>query len=79
MKEYYAQFSWFSMGRMTRSTFNDNKEQTDTLRRIGDVVATDAIPIESYGTSYDSVHLFIDSLSGYCRVLLDGCRQKRWQ
>ena len=43
MKEYYAQFSWFSMGRMTRSTFNDNKEQTDTLRRIGDVVATDAI------------------------------------
>ena len=56
------------MGRMTRSSFND-KEHSDTPRRIGDVVATDAVPIKTYGANFDSVHQFIDALSGYCTVI----------
>ena len=36
---------------------------------IGDIVATDAVPIKAYGANYDSVHLFIDALSGFCTII----------
>ena len=68
IEKYYTEFPWFSMGRMTRSSFNDEKH-SDTPTRIGDIVATDAVPIKTYGANYDSVHLFIDALSGYCTVI----------
>ena len=68
INKYYTEFPWFSMGRMTKSSYND-KQNSKLPRKIGDIVATDAVPIKTYGANFESVHLFIDALSGYCTVI----------
>ena len=69
IKKYYVQFPWFNMGCMTKSSFITINNSKYPLNNIGDVVATDSIPIKSYGSKYDNVNLFIDSLSGHCTVI----------
>ena len=54
---------------MTKSSFITTNNSKYPLNNIGDVVATDSIPIKSYGSKYDTVNLFIDSLSGHCTVI----------
>ena len=43
------------------------------------IVATDAIPIKSYASKYDSVHLFIDQKSKFCTIIFglenDGAKE----
>ena len=53
------------MGRMMRSTFNDDNSKTlnNNNMNIGDVVGTDAMPFKAYGERYDNVHLFMDEKS----------------
>ena len=79
IRKYYTQFPWFTMGRMTRSTFNEKDNIIEKDSHIGDIVATDAIPIKSYGSKYDSVHLFIDQKSKFCTVIFglknDGAKE----
>ena len=64
---------------MTRSTFNEKDSIIEKDSHIGDIVATDAIPIKSYGSKYDSVHLFIDQKSKFCTVIFglknDGAKE----
>ena len=57
------------MGRMTRRTLATKENSQDAPSSSGDIVATDSIPIRTYGAKYDNVHLFIDSFSGYCTVI----------
>ena len=79
IRKYYTQFPWFTMGRMTRSTFHEKDDKIQKNSRIGDIVATDAIPIKSYGSKYDSVHLFIDQKSKFCTIIFglknDGAKE----
>ena len=69
IRKHYVEFPWFVMGRMTRSTFATKENSQDVPSSIGDIVATDSVPIRTYGAKYDNVHLFIDSFSGYCTVI----------
>ena len=79
IKKYFTQFPWFTMGRMSRSTFNNNENNVNKNSKIGDIVATDAIPIKAYGSKFDSVHLFIDQKSKFCTIIFgfknDGAKE----
>ena len=68
INKYYTEFPWFSMGRMTKSSYND-KQNSKLPRNIGDIVATDDVPIKTYGANFESLHLFIDALSGFCTII----------
>ena len=65
IRKHYVEFPWFVMGRMTRRTLATKENSQDAPSSTGDIVATDSIPIRTYGAKYDNVHLFIDSFSGY--------------
>ena len=73
IKKYYTQFPWFTKGRMTRSTLNEKDNIIEKDSHIGDIVATDAIPIKSYGSKYNSVHLFIDQKSKDIQTAFQSC------
>ena len=57
------------MGRMTRSAFATKNNSQDVPSSIGDIVATDSVPIRTYGAKCDDVHLFLYSFPGYCTVI----------
>ena len=69
IKDYYVNFPWCDMGRMTRSTFNKSNKSRNIVSSIGDIVTTDAVNIKSYGSTYDVVHLFFDEYSKYVTVI----------
>ena len=64
IRKHYIELPWFVMGRMTRSTFATKENSQDVPSSIRDIVA-----LRIYCAKYDNVHLFIDSLPGYCTVI----------
>ena len=63
IRKHYVEFPWFVIGRITRSTFATKENSQNVPSSIRDIVATDSVPIRTYGAKYDNVHLFIDSFS----------------